>query len=207
MYSKKYMQNLYKFLMLFLLLPFAAVANEQLEVKQQAESFFKNVKTMQADFEQVDARGNVSGGKFLLKRPGKFRWQYDERQPLLIISNGSNLIYRDKELDETTYLRAENTLAAFLGRDEIRFEGDIVLHEAFADPQFLKLLISMADKTDEGKLAFYFSPDAKGLLGMEVIDPAGYATKIAFKNQVYDEPLSNDLFIYKDPKFHKNVWE
>ncbi len=202
------MQSLYKIIfVVFLALPFSAQASEVAEVKALAEGFFQNVGTMQAGFEQVDAQGQVSGGQFMLKRPGKFRWEYDARQPLLIISNGSNLVYRDKELDETTYLRAENTLAAFLGRDDVRFDGDILLEEAFFDGEFAKLRISLKERPEEGDLVFYISRDGKSLLGMEIVDPAGYATKIGFNSQVYGEKIANSEFVYKDPKFHGNVWE
>jgi hypothetical protein len=98
-------------------------------------------------------------------------------------------------------------LAAFLGRADIRFEGDITINDAFVDAKYMKLQISIADKPDEGQLAFYLSKDGKNLLGMEVIDPNGYKTKIAFKNQIYDKQIANSEFMYKDAKFHKNVWE
>lgn len=201
------MQNLYKIIFLLILLPSFASAGEFEDVKAAAEGFFASTKTMKAEFVQSDAQGNVSGGEFLLKRPGKFRWEYDERQPLLIISSGDVLVYRDKELDETTYLPAESTLASFLGRKIVKFEGDIILHEAFADPEFMKVLISQKERPEEGKLAFYFSKDAKSLLGMEVIDSANYATKISFENQIYDQPIAAGKFVYKDADFHKNAWE
>ena len=207
------MKKLYVFLIILALLPtFANAAKpkdvpEDLYVKEQVERFFKTTVTLQADFTQIDSQGNVSGGKFLLKRPGKFRWEYDKRQPLLIISNGDRLVYRDKELDETTYVSAEDTLASFLARDEVRLEGDITLHEAFIDGDYMKVIISLTDKPDDGKLAFYFDTKDMNLLAMDVIDSADYKTKIKFTHQVYGQEIANNNFIYQDPKLKKNIWE
>ena len=89
----------------------------------------------------------------------------------------------------------------------MRLEGDVTLHEAFIDASFFKVIISLTDKPDDGKLALYFGKKDMSLLRMDVIDAADYKTKIEFANQVYDQSLADSNFVYKDPKFSKNVWE
>lgn len=196
-----------KLFFVLLLLPQLAFASEVDDVRIKAEQFFAEMTSMQADFRQVDPEGNVASGKFWLKKPGKFRWQYEKGQNLLIVGNGKTIAYVDKDLNEATYVSAENTLAAFLARKKIALSGDIVLHEAFAEKHYAKILIGLRNKPDEGKLALYFSPDFKQLLSLEVLDSADYATQIVFDQTRYDVGVSEDLFIYQDPKFKKNVWE
>lgn len=185
----------------------AAPISEYEDVKARVESFFKNTSTIVADFTQRNAEGQVSGGKFYLKRPGKFRWEYDERQPLLILSNGNTLVYRDNDLEETSYFSADQTLAGFLARDEIKLEGDIELYEAYFEDGLMKAKIGLAGKPEEGKLLIEIAKNDPLLVGLQVIDQAGYATQIDFSNQKHGVPIESSKFTFKDPKREKNVWE
>ena len=116
------------FLALFVIcLPFSALAEGDENLKGKVESYLNSITTFTADFTQTDAEGNISGGKFFLKRPGKFKWEYDDRQPILIISDGKELVYYDKKLREASYVSAQDTLAAFLARNNIQLSGEVKL--------------------------------------------------------------------------------
>ncbi|MFV1993326.1 MAG: outer membrane lipoprotein chaperone LolA, partial [Acidiferrobacterales bacterium] len=71
------------------------------------ERFFNNVRTYQADFTQVvmDAEGNSiqeSSGRFWIKRPGKFRWDYKKPFTQKIIGDGKKVWIYDPELKQVT---------------------------------------------------------------------------------------------------------
>lgn len=75
--------------------------------RELLDAFLNNTNTMQADFQQklLDAGGLMmqqTSGKFLLKRPGKFVWDYLEPYPQKIVSNGQRIWIYDSELEQVS---------------------------------------------------------------------------------------------------------
>src|SRR6185503_19003086 len=97
------------------------------KLASQVETYLNSLKTIEADFVQMDQTGTPSAGKFYLQRPGKFRWEYLKGQQILIISNGSQIVYYDKKLNEVTYIPGDAGVAGFLAQNNIKFSGDIKL--------------------------------------------------------------------------------
>lgn len=197
-----------KFLTLFVLLFSVPAAAVDYQAAQQVESYLNNLRSFKADFTQLDPSQKVSGGEFFLKKPGKFRWEYDESNPILILSNGDLMVYHDRELNETTHVPASQTLAGFLAREKISFSEDIKLLEAERGENSVKIVLTQEGKEDEGRLAMYFSTSpVMQLTILEVIDGAGNPTRVLFENPQFDVAIADEKFIFQDPKFKKNVWE
>ncbi len=194
------------FLTLALLFVSVAASADEAAV-QKAQKYLNSLSTFEADFTQIDAEGGQAGGKFSLQRPGKFRWEYDKRQPILIVSNGSQLVYYDKQLKEVTYTSIENSLASFLARKEIKFSGDVRLVNSGRGDGKLFVEVEQVKKPEEGKLKMIFNENPMKITGLEITDANGYVTKISFSNQSIGQRIASDTFIFKDPKFGKNVWE
>ncbi|PZP84599.1 MAG: outer membrane lipoprotein carrier protein LolA, partial [Azospirillum brasilense] len=93
-------------------------ANHNEEIKR-VEGYLTGLSTIVADFSQVAANGELSEGKFYLKRPGKMRWEYAPPTPILLVSNGKVITYYDAELDQVNYVPVDDTLAGFLAQDTI----------------------------------------------------------------------------------------
>ena len=179
----------------------AASANER-----RVENYLNSIESFSADFAQLDPDGNSAKGRFYLAKPGKFRWEYEDK-PLLIVSNGELLTYFDEELNEVTYVNAKETLASILARDEIKFRDDIKLIEYSEKGAFIKTVLTQKGKQEEGSLALYFRKDPMQITMMEVIDQNGDVTKVFFDNQDFSAKIDEEKFIFRDPNFHKNAWE
>ena len=172
---------------------------------QKVETYLNDISTLTADFAQVDSDGNASGGKFTLKRPGKFKWEYDQRQPILIISDGKQLVYYDKLMKEASYVSVENSLASFLARKDIKLSGDVKLISIEDKDGITRAKVVQRGKPDQGKLTMIFT-DMK-ISGLEVEDANGYLTKIAFSNLQTSAEIADRNFIFHDPKYSKNAWD
>ncbi|SVE22237.1 uncharacterized protein METZ01_LOCUS475091, partial [marine metagenome] len=68
----------------------------------QVESYLNSIKTLSAQFLQVDSEGNVTNGRLYLRRPGRIRFEYDDPSPLLIVADGFWLIFHDRELGQVS---------------------------------------------------------------------------------------------------------
>ena len=176
----------------------------------RVQNYLNSIETLEADFGQATIGNDVSSGKFYLQRGhgnGKFRWEYIKGQQVLIISNGTQIVYYDKKLDEVTYIPMQYGVAGFLADDNIKFSGDVKLVSASDDGKETRIIVTQEKKPDEGRLALYFADEPMKLTHMEAIDQDGNITAIVFKNQKFNEPISKEKFVFKDPKFYKDVWD
>jgi outer membrane lipoprotein-sorting protein len=67
----------------------APVANSA--TAQAIADHFSGVATMQGEFVQFGPRGEQTGGKFFIERPGKLRFNYDDPSPMRVIADGRNV--------------------------------------------------------------------------------------------------------------------
>ncbi len=167
----------------------------------RVEKYLSNLTTITADFSQTDAQGQLSEGKFYLKRPGKMRWQYSPPTPILLVSDGKVIVYYDAELDQVNYVPMDDTLAGFLGKPVIKFDSDSTKLTAFdAEPGVIRATIIQKSKPSEGALTLEFTDAPLQLRQMTIRDASGQQTNIQLQNAEFGTALPNSLFKFEDPR-------
>jgi len=78
-------------------LPLSALAAAN-PVAAQIADHFSSVKTMMGEFVQFGPRGEQTGGKFFIQRPGKLRFNYDKPSPMRVIADGKNVVIGNMKL-------------------------------------------------------------------------------------------------------------
>lgn len=84
------------------------------------DSYLTNVRTLRTQFQQVvtDASGRVvsqASGSLLIKRPGRFRWELTpagSESPQLMVADGRNLWFYDRDLEQVSVKAAATALTA-----------------------------------------------------------------------------------------------
>jgi outer membrane lipoprotein carrier protein len=87
------------------------------------DRFLTGLNTLSAEFTQsvTDSHGEAAGagsGRLLVQRPGKFRWDYTPREAgaqsggQLLVADGKNLWFYDRELAQVTVKPVEAALSA-----------------------------------------------------------------------------------------------
>ena len=71
---------------------------------ERLENYLSGITTITSDFSQAAPDGSISAGRFYLQRPNKMRWEYKPPVPILMVANGLELVYYDKELEQVTYI-------------------------------------------------------------------------------------------------------
>lgn len=163
------------------------------------ENYLNNIKSLDAEFVQESANGNVAHGKFFLIRPGKMRIEYTDPSKLLIIVNDSVLAYTDVELDETSYLRTNSTPASFLTRKNFSFTAkDVEVTDFSKDNNFIKVSLVKKNKKDAGVFSLIFQQSPLRFVKMEVKNDLGEVTKVSFTRSIFGGEISNQLFVIKN---------
>jgi outer membrane lipoprotein carrier protein len=194
-----------KIILLFILviipLHVTAQTNEQV-----LYGILQSLQTLEADFYQqvVDADGEIiqeAKGSFELKKPGKFRWEYDPPDSQHIVADGKNLWMFDIELAQATVQPLDEALGNApiilltdskpLAEDfEIRDMPDafglswIALAPKIRDTEFYRVEIGM---------------DGEQIRVMKLHDHFDQQTIIRFSNILTNKNLPDSLFLFTVP--------
>ncbi|MCH8137513.1 MAG: outer membrane lipoprotein carrier protein LolA [Proteobacteria bacterium] len=163
------------------------------------ERYLNSISTMRARFLQVAANDELSQGWVFISRPGKLRVEYDPPTPVLIIGDGSWLIYHDSELEQTTYRSLESSLAGFLVQKTVRLGGAVTVTGLERGPGVIRVKLVKSGEGEEGSLALTFSDRPLVLRQWTVTDAEGQATQIALVNAQFGLSLDEALFEFTEP--------
>jgi outer membrane lipoprotein-sorting protein len=99
----------------FCAMPLSGYAETRQNTLAQAEDFLNSLTTFQADFTQITTGDPVvQKGEFTLKRPDKFVWHYTSPEPFELMTDGTQVIYRDLVTEQITQLPAHTPLVDLL---------------------------------------------------------------------------------------------
>ncbi|PPC93828.1 MAG: outer membrane lipoprotein carrier protein LolA [Methylotenera sp.] len=169
--------------------------------------FYNQTHAMRADFSQIvtDKQGRKVQevqGEMQLKRPNKFRWDYNKPYEQQIVSDGKQVWLYDTELAQVT-VRA---LSKALGSSPAALlAGDDTLDKSFKftnanqnnDIDWVKAEPKIEDSGFESILLGFKAGELKE---MELIDSFGLQTKISFSKIEQNPSLDNKTFLFKTPK-------
>jgi outer membrane lipoprotein-sorting protein len=164
----------------------------------QANQALNAVQRLQGRFVQSSPGGARSSGMFYLERPGKLRFEYDPPATLLIVSDGSVVAMRDRELRTTERTPLRSTpLNLILGRT-INLERDArVLRVSRSGPWLLITARDRGGQTD-GQITLQFFGEQMELRSWDVIDATGARTRITLSGITRHASLDRSLFRLED---------
>lgn len=93
---------------------------------QKIANHFSSVKTMMGEFVQFGPRGEQTGGKFYIERPGKLRFNYEDPSPMRVISDGKSVVIGNMKLKTWDIYPLSKTPLSLLLADKIDLSNDKV---------------------------------------------------------------------------------
>ncbi|MAF96184.1 MAG: hypothetical protein CMM60_10570 [Rhodospirillaceae bacterium] len=195
------------FLIALFLAPFPSRAQGLVSLSQadradisRIEAYLNRIRTLKARFLQDSSDGEYSGGDLYFSKPGKMRLEYDDPKPVVIVADGVNLVYFDKELEQVSYFDLESTQASILLRKTISFStGGIIVTQFERGPGVLRLTVIKVGEPLEGNLTLVFSDKPLGLKKWRVTDAQGVVTNVSLLGPRFGMPLSPKLFHIEPP--------
>ncbi|MFZ8864241.1 MAG: LolA family protein [Rickettsiales bacterium] len=195
---------MFKLIYLYLLLVASSVWANPLTKSEleMVENYLNYIKTAEAEFIQLNNDGSLNEGKFYLKKPGKFRWEYYD-QPIIVVANGKSLIYYDSELEQSNYVAIENSIATLITRKKIKFNADLELIKAEKRDGIIFLTAIKSEQKDVGSFSFVFAEKPLELKKIEFIDANQNKISVSFlnlnvnANKIYED----SMFMINDSRF------
>ena len=166
--------------MLVALYAVAANAEVDLALVQNAEKYLNSITGLTGKFVQT-ANGKQQNGDFSMLRPGRVRLDYDD-MPMQLISDGSDLYFFDKSLDQITTVPITSTPAGILVRKNIDLENaDINVVETLDWKNSFALKLNLRGQEGLGNMTVVFDKSPVKLSSWTVVDATGAKTDVAFQ--------------------------
>lgn len=170
------------------------------------EKYIAGLATWSADFTQTiaDDSGKVlrrAAGKLYLQRPGKFRWDYSEPSEQLVLADGKQIWFYDKDLAQANVRDMDATLAStpavlLSGGGPVSTQFDITALPPSGGLEWYQLIPKHTD-TDFQLVRIGF---AKGeLASMFLADKLNQVTQLTFTHQSRNAKFAADLFSFTPP--------
>ena len=169
----------------------------------QVESYLNSIKTLSARFLQVDSDGNVTNGRFYLRRPGRLRFEYDDPSPLLIVADGIWLILHDRELGQVSRYPLFKTPLGALVDEPVNLREKVEVVRVEQGLGVLRIMVVDRANPDEGWIDITFTEPPLLLRQWKVRDAQGGTIELSLTDIRVNQKLDPNLFFFEDPPAFK----
>jgi outer membrane lipoprotein-sorting protein len=176
----------------------AALQPDEVQAVLKAELYLNRITTLHARFVQVSSNGAYAEGEVHVRRPGRMRFEYDPPHPVLLIADGVNLLYYDKELKQATFIPLRETPLWFLIRKQVDLSGNVEVTDVSLAAGVVRITVQEKGAGQTGVITLVFSEQPFALRSWEVTDAQGITTQVSLLNPVYGRKAPNKLFDYGD---------
>ena len=168
-----------------------ADVNNTLVIK--AEKYLNSITGLTGTFIQT-AGGKKEQGTFSMLRPGRVRLDYDN-MPIQLISDGQDLYFFDKSLDQITTVPLTSTPAGILIRKNIDLQNsDVNVVETSDSSNTFSLKLNLRGQEGLGHMTVVFDKKPVKLNSWSVVDAAGVTTDVAFSGLTEKTNFGKNFF-------------
>jgi outer membrane lipoprotein-sorting protein len=185
----------------------AAIAPElQLGAEDRAdlariEAYLDGVRTVHSGFTQRSSNGEQAQGELYLARPGRLRIEYQPPVPVLVIADGTFLIYYDRNLEQVSHVPLASTPAGILLDKNISLtEGSLTVTGFERADGTIFVSVARADQPREGSIMLALNADPLQLQQWSVTDAQGIITVVTLIEPQFNVDLDRTLFVFHDPR-------
>lgn len=167
------------------------------------ENYLNGLRSMSADFLQVDDQGGMMKGKIAIQRPGKMRVTYDAPSKDFVVADGDWVHIWNEDLKSQTNVEQGSSLAEFVLRDPIKLNGDVTVTKFKRYPAKIEITLVETNDPAAGSLTLVFEDYPLLLRQWKVLDPQGHMTGVNLENEESDVKFPGGTFIFVPPNFGK----
>ncbi|MCP3674016.1 MAG: outer membrane lipoprotein chaperone LolA [Gammaproteobacteria bacterium] len=211
------MKMVFKYLLILLFshsVIFADILGNKKDASSALNSYLENLESFDANFQQQIVSSSrrlmdTASGRFIMKRPGRFRWQTMTPYEQLIIADGKTVWTIDDDLEQVNVNDYDQNIVnspmmllsqknkdinEFFTVQTLALESE---HEAESDSKMQRFLLLPIDSSSNfEKIQLGFKEGILYLL--ELHDSLGQITIITMLNVRNNPIISDDLFVYKE---------
>ncbi|WP_425468772.1 outer membrane lipoprotein carrier protein LolA [Rhizobium straminoryzae] len=179
-----------------------ALAQGPSDAAQKIADHFSSVKTMTGEFVQFGPRGEQTGGKFFIERPGKLRFNFEDPSPIRVIADGSNVVVGNLKLKTWDLYPLSKTPLSLLLADRIDLSNQMV--RAVKEESDLTTIV-LGNKTvfGDSTITMMFDPKTYDLRQWTITDLQGKDTTVMIYNVQTGVRFDSKVFTIPYDDVHK----
>lgn len=163
------------------------------ESPQKIADHFASVRTMAGEFVQLGPKGEQTGGKFFIQRPGKIRFNYEAPSNIRVVADGKSVVVNNKKLDTWDIYPLSKTPLKLLLDEKIDLTGSTV-KSIKEDADLTTIVMGNDSIFGNSKLTLLFDPKNYELRQWTITDAQGKDTTVMIFNVQEDVKLDSKLF-------------
>jgi outer membrane lipoprotein-sorting protein len=167
---------------------------------QRVEQYLNGIHSLAARFQQFAQDGGIAGGLVYVARPGHMRFEYDKPSPILLLADGTFVVYIDNQLKQVSYLPIGSTPAWFLLRDNISLADGVTITKFERGPGVLRITLVENKSPENGTLTLTLSDKPLELKQWTIVDQQGKSTTVVLSDARYGVPIDAKAFTFVDPR-------
>lgn len=168
---------------------------KQTGMVKRVSSYFNDLANLKGAFVQTGADKKRLKGKFFVKRPGRFRFDYALPSKQIIISDGQNLAIQDLDLNNEDRVALDQTPFRLLLRKDVDLIRDARIVEAQEADDLLIVALQDKDPESPGRIKLFLA--TKPVLELKewvTTDAQGLDTRVEVSDLVKTEDIDITLF-------------
>jgi len=188
--------SIIKCIMLISLLLSAHFTNAS-DISEEIKSYISSIKSLAVEFTQEDSTGRLAQGMLIIQKPYKFRCNYYEPFPIVIVGNKNYVSVYDYEMGHLSRIKAEENIFNFLLVDKVSFDNqfEILSAKELNNSYVLRLKNHDLNKISE----IWFDKKNRNIQKMQIYEENNSIT-LTFGQTMQISNIANTLFMMKDPE-------
>lgn len=177
---------------------FAALdAAKQAELKRITD-YWNSIKTVEGQFNQVDDKGRGATGAFFIKKPGRFRFDYNPPEQLTVVADGYTVAVEDRKLEtQDRYPLVETPLSILVDENITLQRPDLEVMDVEKKDGAVRIRMKSLKEDAQGELLLAFNDTDLTLQYWVVRDPQGTTVTVRVGDVKLQGDISSDKFFIR----------
>jgi len=171
----------------------AHMAQAQSSIAQRIADHFASVKTMSGEFVQFGPRGEQTGGKFYISRPGKIRFNYEAPSPMRVIADGKSVVIGNQKMKTWDIYPLSKTPLKLLLSDNIDLTGKMV-RDVKEEADLITIVLGDRSVFGDATITLMFDPKTYDLRQWTITDAQKKDTSVMIFNVKNGVPMDDKVF-------------
>ena len=160
---------------------------------QRIADHFTSVRTMTGEFIQFGPKGEQTGGKFYIERPGRIRFNYEAPSSVSVIADGKSVVVNNKKLDTWDIYPLSKTPLKLLLDERLDLGADRI-KAVKEEPELTTIVMGDTSVFGDSKITMMFDPKSFDLRQWTVTDAQGKDTTVMIFNVQQGVRFDKKLF-------------
>lgn len=172
------------------------------EAAQKIADHFSSVKTMMGEFVQFGPRGEQTGGKFFIERPGKLRFNFEDPSPIRVIADGNNVVIGNLKLKTWDLYPLSKTPLSLLLADRIDLSNQMV-RNVKQESDLTTIVLGNKTVFGDSTITMMFDPKTYDLRQWTITDLQNKDTSVMIYNVQNGVRFDDKVFTIPYNEVHK----